>query len=43
MQAAKGAKAWEKAEDPIYSLEHNLPIDSQHYLENQLKEPQKHF
>ena len=41
MQAAKGAKAWEKAEDPIYALEHNLPIDSQHYLEHQLKEPLK--
>ena len=40
-QAAKGAKAWEKAEDPIYALEHNLPIDSQHYLEHQLKEPLK--
>ena len=41
IQAAKGAKAWEKAEDPIYALEHNLPIDSQHYLEHQLKEPLK--
>ena len=40
-QAAKGAKAWEKAEDPIFALEHNLPIDSQHYLEHHLKEPLK--
>lgn len=24
-----GAKAYEKAEDPIYALEHNLPIDVQ--------------
>lgn len=23
-----GAKAWEKAEDPIYVLENNLPIDT---------------
>lgn len=28
-QAAKGAKAYEKAEDPIYALRNNLPIDSQ--------------
>ena len=39
MQAAKDAKAHEKAEDPIYVLEHGLPIDSQHYLEHHLKLP----
>jgi DNA polymerase elongation subunit (family B) len=39
MQAAKGAKAWEKAEDPIYALEHNLPIDCQHYLDHHLSLP----
>jgi DNA polymerase family B len=39
VQAAKGAKAWEKAEDPIYALEHNLPIDCQHYLEHHLSLP----
>lgn len=38
-QAAKGAKAYEKAEDPIYALEHNLPIDFQHYLEHHLSQP----
>lgn len=38
-QAAKGAKAWEKAEDPIYALEHSLPIDVQHYLEHHLSQP----
>ncbi len=38
-QAAKGAKTWEKAEDPIYALEHNLPIDCQHYLEHHLSLP----
>ena len=27
VKGAKGAKAFEKAEDPIYALEHNLPID----------------
>ncbi len=38
-QAAKGAKAYEKAEDPIYALEHNLPIDVQHYLDHHLAQP----
>ncbi|CAI9108744.1 OLC1v1008422C1 [Oldenlandia corymbosa var. corymbosa] len=37
--AAKGAKAYEKSEDPIYVLEHNIPIDTQYYLENQIKKP----
>lgn len=39
MQAAKGAKTWEKAEDPIFALENNLPIDFQHYLEHHLEKP----
>ncbi|MEW5314891.1 MAG: hypothetical protein WDW38_006353 [Sanguina aurantia] len=39
VKAAKGAKAYEKAEDPIYALEHNLPIDCQHYLEHHLSQP----
>ena len=39
MQAAKGAKTYEKAEDPIFALEHNLPIDCQHYLEHHLSLP----
>lgn len=39
IKAAKGAKAYEKAEDPIYALEHNLPIDAQHYLEHHLENP----
>jgi hypothetical protein len=34
-----GAKAYEKAEDPIYALEHNLPIDVQHYLDHHLTQP----
>lgn len=38
-QAAKGAKAYEKAEDPIYALENNIPIDAQHYLEHHLSQP----
>lgn len=39
LQAAKGAKAYEKAEDPIYALENNLPIDFQHYLEHHISQP----
>lgn len=37
--AAKSAKAFEKAEDPIYVLENNIPIDTKYYLENQLSKP----
>lgn len=36
---AKGAPAYEKSEDPIYVLEHDLPIDTDYYLNNQLKGP----
>ncbi|KAL4435029.1 hypothetical protein ABPG77_003854 [Micractinium sp. CCAP 211/92] len=39
IKAAKGAKAYEKAEDPIYALRNNLPIDCQHYLEHHLEKP----
>ncbi|XP_044259978.1 DNA polymerase delta catalytic subunit isoform X2 [Tribolium madens] len=35
----KNSKAFEKAEDPIYVLENNIPIDSQYYLQNQLSKP----
>ena len=37
--AAKGTPAYEKAEDPIYVLENSLPIDTEYYLTNQLKNP----
>ncbi|KAK2726361.1 DNA polymerase delta catalytic subunit-like [Artemia franciscana] len=37
--AAKGTPAYQKAEDPIYVLEHSVPIDSMYYLENQLSKP----
>jgi DNA polymerase delta subunit 1 len=36
---AKGASNFEKAEDPIYVLENNLPIDCKWYLTNQLSKP----
>jgi DNA polymerase delta subunit 1 len=37
--AAKNTPAYAKAEDPIYVLENNIPIDCQYYLENQLSKP----
>lgn len=37
----KGAANFEKAEDPIYVLENNLPIDCKWYLSNQLAKPLK--
>ena len=36
---AKGTPAYMKAEDPIYVLENNVPIDAMYYLENQLSKP----
>ncbi|KAI9019821.1 DNA polymerase family B-domain-containing protein [Hyaloraphidium curvatum] len=35
----KDSRAYENSEDPIYVLEHNLPIDTKYYLENQLSGP----
>jgi len=37
--AAKNVATYEKAEDPIYVLENNLPIDCKWYLTNQLSKP----
>ncbi|XP_031365871.1 DNA polymerase delta catalytic subunit isoform X2 [Apis dorsata] len=39
IRAAKGTPAYQKAEDPIYVLENNIPIDTNYYLENQLAKP----
>ncbi|KAK9292029.1 hypothetical protein L1049_019983 [Liquidambar formosana] len=39
VKAAKGAKAYEKSEDPIYVLENSIPIDPHYYLENQISKP----
>ncbi|VFQ91089.1 unnamed protein product [Cuscuta campestris] len=39
IKGAKGAKAYEKSEDPIYVLENNIPIDPHYYLENQISKP----
>ena len=34
-----GAAAYEKSEDPLYVLQHNVPIDTRYYLDNQLSKP----
>jgi DNA polymerase delta subunit 1 len=41
IKGAVGAKAFEKAEDPIYVLDNNIPLDTAWYLEHQLAEPIK--
>ncbi|KII69447.1 DNA polymerase delta catalytic subunit [Thelohanellus kitauei] len=35
----KKDRAYEKAEDPLYVLENNIPIDNDYYLVNQLSKP----
>jgi DNA polymerase delta subunit 1 len=39
VRAGKDAKAYEKAEDPIYVLENDIPIDTAYYMTNQLEKP----
>ena len=39
IKGSKDQKAYDLAEDPIYALNHDLPIDFNHYLENQIKAP----
>ncbi|KAK1403943.1 DNA-directed DNA polymerase [Heracleum sosnowskyi] len=39
IKAAKGTKAYERSEDPIYVLENNIPIHPEYYLENQITKP----
>lgn len=34
-----GSAAYDKSEDPLYVLENNIPIDTKHYLDNQLSKP----
>ncbi|KAH9286218.1 DNA polymerase delta catalytic subunit [Echinococcus granulosus] len=36
---SKNTAAYAKAEDPLYVLQHNIPIDAKYYLENQLANP----
>jgi DNA polymerase delta subunit 1 len=35
------ALSWKKTEDPLYVIEHGIPIDSLYYLEHQLRNPLK--
>ncbi|KAI1126385.1 DNA polymerase delta catalytic subunit [Nemania abortiva] len=39
IKGANGSKNFENSEDPIYVLEHNVPIDTRYYLDNQLSKP----
>ncbi|XP_027913140.1 DNA polymerase delta catalytic subunit-like isoform X1 [Vigna unguiculata] len=39
IKGARGAKAYEKSEDPIYVLENDIPIDYQYYVDNQISKP----
>jgi DNA polymerase elongation subunit (family B) len=39
IESFSAAAAYEKAEDPLYVLEHNIPIDTKYYLDNQLAKP----
>ena len=39
IEGIKGAPAYELSEDPIYVLEHSLPINTRYYLDNQLNGP----
>jgi len=39
IRGGKKAKAYEKAEDPLYALENGIAIDTEYYLHNQLEQP----
>ncbi|KAK4157215.1 DNA polymerase family B-domain-containing protein [Chaetomidium leptoderma] len=39
VKGAAGTKNFERSEDPIFVLEHNVPIDTKYYLDNQLAKP----
>ena len=39
IRSTKNATCYEKAEDPLYALEHDLPIDYKYYLDHHLKQP----
>ncbi|KAF4705705.1 DNA polymerase delta catalytic subunit, partial [Perkinsus olseni] len=39
IKAPKGVAQYEKAEDPLYAVENNIPVDGQHYIDHQLKQP----
>ena len=37
IKGAKGQKAYELAEDPVFVLNNDIPIDYNHYIESQIK------
>lgn len=39
IKGAKNAKVYEKVEDPIWVLQHSLPIDTTYYLKQQMYKP----
>jgi len=39
VRVAKNSKAFERAEDPLFVLKQNLPIDTEYYLNNKLRKP----
>ncbi len=39
IKGEKGSRNYENSEDPIYALEHDLEIDIDYYLQNQIKKP----
>jgi DNA polymerase delta subunit 1 len=41
VRGTSGAPVYERSEDPLYVLEHNVPVDTTYYLDQQLKKPLK--
>jgi len=39
VKGVKNAKLFEKTEDPLWVLDHNIPLDYDYYLQNQLRKP----
>ncbi len=39
IKGEKGSRLYENSEDPKYVLEKDLPIDTNYYIENQIKKP----
>lgn len=39
IKAGNNTPAYDRSEDPLYVLDHNIPIDTKYYLEHQLSKP----
>ncbi|CAO3669799.1 unnamed protein product [Rhizopus stolonifer] len=39
IKASKNTPAYDRSEDPLYVLDHNIPIDTKYYLDQQLSKP----